>query len=158
MLQPVKPLLHVFQQLFQAGAMPAPYRVPMPTDVMQLPCTHTHPFTHPRVHPTSWCTNMYAGCCVQVEGEAQSFLDHIQLGVETAAADPAALLLFSGGQTRKAAGPRSEGLSYWMAAEAAGWFGLDGVRSRAYTEVRAWALPAAAPTAVLQPQPHPLLA
>lgn len=76
---------------------------------------------------------------MQVEGEAQSFLDHIRLGVETAAADPTALLLFSGGQTRKAAGPRSEGLSYWMAAEAAGWFGHEDVRGRAYTEVRALA-------------------
>jgi hypothetical protein len=72
----------------------------------------------------------------QVAGEAQSFLDHIRLGIQAAARDPAALLLFSGGQTRKAAGPRSEGLSYWMAAEAAGWFGARQVRARAYTEVR----------------------
>lgn len=70
-----------------------------------------------------------------MEGEAQSFLDHIRLGIETAAGDPTALLLFSGGQTRKAAGPRSEGLSYWLVAEAAGWWGHKGVRGRAYTEV-----------------------
>lgn len=56
-------------------------------------------------------------------GEAQSFLDHIQLGIEETALDPDALLLFSGGQTRRAAGPRSEGLSYWVVAEAANWFG-----------------------------------
>lgn len=74
-------------------------------------------------------------CCRQVEGEAQSFLDHIRLGIETAAADPTALLLFSGGQTRKEAGPRSEGLSYWLVAEAADWWGHEGVRGRAYTEV-----------------------
>jgi hypothetical protein len=74
-------------------------------------------------------------CAAQVEGEAQSFLDHIRLGIETAAKDPAALLLFSGGQTRKAAGPRSEGLSYWLVAEAADWFGHPDVRPRAYTEV-----------------------
>lgn len=72
----------------------------------------------------------------QVPGEAQSFLDHIKLGIETAAEDPNALLLFSGGQTRKAAGPRSEGLSYWLVAEAAQWFGRTEVRGRAYTEVR----------------------
>ena len=30
-----------------------------------------------------------------------SFLEHIQLGVKEAAADPDALLLFSGGKTRK---------------------------------------------------------
>lgn len=74
---------------------------------------------------------------MQVEGEAQSFLDHIRLGIETASKDPSALLLFSGGQTRKAAGPRSEGLSYWLVAEAADWFGHEDVRGRAYTEVRA---------------------
>jgi hypothetical protein len=74
--------------------------------------------------------------CLQVAGEAQSFLDHIRLGIEAAARDPAALLLFSGGQTRKAAGPRSEGLSYWLVAEAADWFGHPDVRGRAYTEVR----------------------
>lgn len=71
----------------------------------------------------------------QVPGEAQSFLDHIRLGIEAAAADPVALLLFSGGQTRQAAGPRSEGVSYWVVAEAAGWFNHTHVRSRAYTEV-----------------------
>lgn len=81
-------------------------------------------------------------CCLplrlpyQVAGEAQSFLDHIRLGRQAAEHDPSALLLFSGGQTRKAAGPRSEGLSYWLVAEAADWFGHPDVRSRAYTEVR----------------------
>jgi hypothetical protein len=73
---------------------------------------------------------------VQVPGEAQSFLDHIRLGIEAAASDPNALLLFSGGQTRRAAGPRSEGLSYWVVAEAADWYGHPEVRGRAYTEVR----------------------
>lgn len=72
---------------------------------------------------------------LQMPGQAQTFLDHIQLGIQIAAADPQALLLFSGGQTRQAAGPRSEGLSYWMVAEAAGWFGHTEVRSRAFTEV-----------------------
>lgn len=71
----------------------------------------------------------------QIPGQAQTFLDHIKLGIEAAAADPSALLLFSGGQTRQAAGPRSEGLSYWMVAEAAGWYGHQDVRSRAFTEV-----------------------
>lgn len=76
-----------------------------------------------------------APASLQVAGEAQSFLDHIRLGIEAAAHDPSALLLFSGGQTRKAAGPRSEGLSYWLVAEAADWFGHPDVRGRAYTEV-----------------------
>ncbi len=69
-------------------------------------------------------------------GEAQSFIDHIRLGVQEAAKDPAALLLFSGGQTRSEAGPRSEGMSYWVVAEAAKWFNVSAdVRARAYTEV-----------------------
>eukprot|EP00878_Enallax_costatus_P025358 GHUV01027129.1.p1 GENE.GHUV01027129.1~~GHUV01027129.1.p1 ORF type:complete len:232 (+),score=67.51 GHUV01027129.1:983-1678(+) len=80
---------------------------------------------------SSWFLEEYQ----KIPGQAQTFLDHIRLGIETAAADPNALLLFSGGQTRQAAGPRSEGLSYWMVAEAAGWFGHPEVRSRAFTEV-----------------------
>lgn len=51
--------------------------------------------------------------------------------------DPEALLLFSGGQTRRAAGPRSEGLSYWVVAEAAGWWGHEDVRNRTFTEEHA---------------------
>ena len=72
-----------------------------------------------------------------VAGEAQSFVDHIQLGIKQAASDPTAMLLFSGGQTRKEAGPRSEGLSYWVVAEAAGWFNMSGVRNRTFTEEHA---------------------
>ncbi len=70
-------------------------------------------------------------------GEAASFLEHIELGIKEAAADPEAMLLFSGGQTRLAAGPRSEGLSYWVVAEAAGWFNVSGVRNRTFTEEHA---------------------
>jgi hypothetical protein len=47
---------------------------------------------------------------LQVPGQTHSFVQHIQLGVEQAAADPSALLLFSGGKTRRwgnAAGRRS---------------------------------------------------
>lgn len=40
-----------------------------------------------------------------------------------AARDEGALLLFSGGETRKDAGPRSEAQSYWAIAESKGWFG-----------------------------------
>lgn len=56
-------------------------------------------------------------------GQAATFVAHIQGGVEIAAKDEAALLLFSGGETRKNAGPRSEAQSYWAAAESQGWFG-----------------------------------
>ena len=51
-----------------------------------------------------------------------------------AAADPNALLIFSGGETRRDAGPRSEGASYWQVANAADWFGYPSVRQRSATE------------------------
>lgn len=56
-------------------------------------------------------------------GQAATFLSHIKEGVEVAAKDSQALLLFSGGETRKDAGPRSEAQSYWLVAESKGWFG-----------------------------------
>ncbi|KAG1666294.1 hypothetical protein FOA52_004775 [Chlamydomonas sp. UWO 241] len=88
---------------------------------------------HEAAKESSWFLESYQ----QIPGEAQSFLDHIQLGVSAAQDDPTALLLFSGGQTRRAAGPRSEGLSYWVVAEAAGWFGMPAVRNRTFTEEHA---------------------
>ena len=56
-------------------------------------------------------------------GQASTFLAHIQEGIEITAKDEDALLLFSGGETRKGAGPRSEAQSYWAVAESKGWFG-----------------------------------
>lgn len=56
-------------------------------------------------------------------GQAATFISHIKEGIEIAAMDDAALLLFSGGETRKNAGPRSEAQSYWAVAESKGWFG-----------------------------------
>ncbi|KAF3783903.1 Uncharacterized protein EJ110_NYTH31279 [Nymphaea thermarum] len=56
-------------------------------------------------------------------GQAATFLQHIREGVEIAAKDKNALLLFSGGETRKDAGPRSEAQSYWSVADSKGWFG-----------------------------------
>ena len=56
-------------------------------------------------------------------GQAATFLAHIKEGVEIAAKDDGALLLFSGGETRKDAGPRSEAQSYWAVAESEEWFG-----------------------------------
>ena len=72
---------------------------------------------------------------MQVPGQTQSLLEQIQEGVTHASHNPASLLLFSGGQTRKAAGPRSEAEGYWLLAEAANWWGTTDVRERAYTEV-----------------------
>ncbi|XP_073013617.1 uncharacterized protein C57A10.07 [Typha latifolia] len=71
-------------------------------------------------------------------GQAATFLAHIKEGVEITARDEGALLLFSGGETRKDAGPRSEAQSYWAVAESKGWFGKqDSVRNRALTEEHA---------------------
>lgn len=56
-------------------------------------------------------------------GQASTFVKHIQEGVEITARDDEALLLFSGGETRKDAGPRSEAQSYWTVAESKRWFG-----------------------------------
>ncbi|KAK9096376.1 hypothetical protein Sjap_021873 [Stephania japonica] len=56
-------------------------------------------------------------------GQAATFLMHIREGVEIAARDEEGLLLFSGGETRRDAGPRSEAQSYWAVAESKGWFG-----------------------------------
>lgn len=46
------------------------------------------------------------------------FLKHIDTGARIARADPNAILVFSGGQTNKSAGPLSEGQSYWHLAVA----------------------------------------
>lgn len=70
-------------------------------------------------------------------GQAATFLMHIKEGVEIAEKDEGALLLFSGGETRRDAGPRSEAQSYWAVAESKNWFGKKGVRSRALTEEHA---------------------
>jgi hypothetical protein len=62
-------------------------------------------------------------------------VSHIQRGVQIAARDQNALLVFSGGQTRSNAGPRSEGLSYWLVGEHFQWWGkATDVRERAVVE------------------------
>jgi hypothetical protein len=58
------------------------------------------------------------------EGQASTFVQHINIGVQVAAEDKNSLLLFSGGETRKEAGPRSEAQSYWGVAEYKDWFGM----------------------------------
>ncbi|RWR90177.1 Rossmann-like protein alpha/beta/alpha sandwich [Cinnamomum micranthum f. kanehirae] len=71
-------------------------------------------------------------------GQAATFLMHIKEGIQIAAKDERALLLFSGGETRKDAGPQSEAQSYWAVAESQGWFGKqEDVRWRALTEEHA---------------------
>eukprot|EP00854_Cymbomonas_tetramitiformis_P030836 gene30836-38640_t len=58
----------------------------------------------------------------RIPGQVESFIEHISQGVEAAAKDPSALLLFSGGETRHLAGPLSEGASYWFVANGLNWF------------------------------------
>jgi hypothetical protein len=62
-------------------------------------------------------------------GEPSAYVEHVRRGVELAAADPSALLLFSGGQSRADAGPRSEAQGYYAIAEHLDWFGHPGVRA-----------------------------
>jgi hypothetical protein len=67
-------------------------------------------------------------------GEGSLYLDHVRHGVAVAAQQADRLLIFSGGQTDAAAGPRSEGQGYWLAADYFDWFGHQEVRGRATTE------------------------
>jgi hypothetical protein len=67
-------------------------------------------------------------------GEVACYVEHVRRGVELAAERAEALLVFSGGQSRREAGPRSEGLSYYHVAEYLGWFGKPEVAGRAVTE------------------------
>ena len=64
-----------------------------------------------------------------------SFVSHIEAGVDRAAKDSKSLLVFSGGQSRASAGPKSEGASYWGVAEHFNWFGnAEQVRPRTVIE------------------------
>ena len=67
-------------------------------------------------------------------GEGALYLDHAKRGVAIAARESDCLLVFGGGQTDAAAGPRSEGQGYWLAADHFEWFGRPEVRGRATTE------------------------
>ena len=67
-------------------------------------------------------------------GESPCYVEHIRCGVEIAAQDPAALLIFSGGPTRAEAGPRSEAESYIQVAEHYQWWGQEDVARRTAAE------------------------
>jgi hypothetical protein len=67
-------------------------------------------------------------------GEPPCYVGHVRCGVELAAADPGALLIFSGGQSRREAGPRSEAQGYYLIAEHLNWFGHREVAERTITE------------------------
>jgi hypothetical protein len=67
-------------------------------------------------------------------GEPPFYIEHIRAGAALAAADERSLLVFSGGQTRWDAGPRSEAESYWTLAEHFDWWSAPELRARAVTE------------------------
>jgi hypothetical protein len=67
-------------------------------------------------------------------GEAACLVEHAGRGVALGAQDAEALLVFSGGQTRASAGPRSEAESYRELAAAAGWWGEPAVAARVRCE------------------------
>lgn len=68
------------------------------------------------------------------KGEPPFYIEHIHQGVELADKDRQSLLVFSGGQTRYEAGPKSEAQSYWMIADYFNWWWKTNVRLRATTE------------------------
>jgi hypothetical protein len=67
-------------------------------------------------------------------GEGRLYLSHVERGVAISAQQTEGLLIYAGGQTDAAAGPRSEGQGYWLVAEHHAWFGHKDVRERATTE------------------------
>ena len=89
-------------------------------------------FSHPE-DSSSWYLLDYQ----KVPGQTHSFIQHIELGVAQAATSPNSMLLFSGGKTRRNAGPRAESMGYWLLAEANEWFGHPQVRDQAFTEEHA---------------------
>lgn len=68
------------------------------------------------------------------KGEPPFYIEHIRNGIDLTADDPESLLIFSGGQTRYEAGPKSEAQSYWMIADHMNWWWRTNVRLRATTE------------------------
>lgn len=67
-------------------------------------------------------------------GEPRVFVEHIRRGVELAHADPRALLVFSGGMTRRDAGRLSEAEGYLRIARHLSWWSMGGVGDRAASE------------------------
>jgi len=67
-------------------------------------------------------------------GEPRFYLEHVRAGVELAAHTPGSLLVFSGGQSRREAGPRSEAEGYRRLADRFGWWSQREVALRTATE------------------------
>lgn len=67
-------------------------------------------------------------------GEGIFYAQHADAGVNEAAENRDGLLIFSGGQTRKQAGPLSEAQSYWFLEQQKRWLKYGDVAERATTE------------------------
>jgi hypothetical protein len=67
-------------------------------------------------------------------GEPPFYIEHIRRGVALAAADPSVRLLFSGGATRREAGPQTEADGYLAVARLFRWWGEGGVSAQTGTE------------------------
>lgn len=117
----------------RAGTGPETYPYPSALDLVVV-CGHAvyRSGDYSRAgEESSWYLEDYQ----KVQGRAGTFLEHAKVGVMEAANNPKALLVFSGGKTRKSAGSLGEGTSYWEVARANSWFGkADTVAPRAFTE------------------------
>lgn len=67
------------------------------------------------------------------KGEPKLYIEHIKVGCEIAKSNPASLLIFTGGQTRKEAYFRSESQMYWEIANHLGYIN-DDLKERTTTE------------------------
>ena len=61
-------------------------------------------------------------------------MEHVRRAAELTAADPGALLIFSGCYAPAALGPLNEAQGYWMLAEHYRWWGFTDARSRSTVE------------------------
>ncbi|GAX11759.1 hypothetical protein FisN_7Lh140 [Fistulifera solaris] len=68
-------------------------------------------------------------------GLPEAIVGHIRAGIAAAQKDPTSLLVFSGGETRAATGPETEGASYYRVTDAMQlWPSQSTVRARTITE------------------------
>eukprot|EP01038_Epipyxis_sp_PR26KG_P005874 gene5874-8101_t len=68
------------------------------------------------------------------QGFPSIITSHIKKGIELMKTDPNALLLFSGGETRRDVGPISEAASYYFLAEDKKWMSGDLITNRVFLE------------------------
>ena len=78
--------------------------------------------------PSSWFLFSYQSA------QLPTFLAHIRRGVEALSADPSALLVFSGGATRRTALALTEAASYYVCAQSLGIIGDDNTKRVALEE------------------------